>query len=184
MLLPPSSIRFAAASPAMASGSRCRSSSATFPSTGQRCRRARRSSIGRFRANGTSRRLYRERRRRARRRFPRLELARPELQHARFAPCCSLEELKEHIYTLPDQPDLMPYRTSYYEERWGFCMSQKRSTRCRPGTTRPSSIRRWPTAASPTASTSCPARTRTRCCFRRTSATPRSPTTIAPGWRC
>lgn len=36
----------------------------------------------------------------------------------------SLQELKDHTFTLPAHPDLIPYRTSYYQKKWGFCMSQ------------------------------------------------------------
>jgi aminopeptidase-like protein len=34
-----------------------------------------------------------------------------------------LAELKTHVHTLPDQPNLVPYRTSYYADQWGFCMA-------------------------------------------------------------
>lgn len=36
----------------------------------------------------------------------------------------SLKELNEIIYTLPQQPNLIPYITSYYKERYGFCMTE------------------------------------------------------------
>ncbi len=38
----------------------------------------------------------------------------------------SLKELEEHIFTLPDHPDWVPYKTSYYKEDWGFCLSHRR----------------------------------------------------------
>jgi aminopeptidase-like protein len=35
----------------------------------------------------------------------------------------TLAELKSHLHTLPEHPEWIPFRTSYYREEWGFCMS-------------------------------------------------------------
>jgi aminopeptidase-like protein len=35
----------------------------------------------------------------------------------------TLSELKPHLFTIPEHPDWIPYRTSYYKEEWGFCLS-------------------------------------------------------------
>lgn len=40
-----------------------------------------------------------------------------------FSKKVSLDELKSHVFTIPECPDWIPYRTAYYKEDWGFCLS-------------------------------------------------------------
>ena len=43
------------------------------------------------------------------------------------------EELLPHLHTLPDQPTSIPYRTTYYADQWGFCLSQQTLEEMGPG---------------------------------------------------
>jgi aminopeptidase-like protein len=44
-----------------------------------------------------------------------------------------LEDLKKHVFSLPEYPDRIPYRTSYYNESWGFCLAHNDLLRLRDG---------------------------------------------------
>lgn len=44
-----------------------------------------------------------------------------------------LAELKPHLFSLPEQPDLIPYRTSYYKKTWGFCLPHRDLERLEDG---------------------------------------------------
>jgi aminopeptidase-like protein len=43
------------------------------------------------------------------------------------------DELLEHLFTDPRDPDVIPYRTSYWSERWGFCTTQRVAEGLPPG---------------------------------------------------
>jgi aminopeptidase-like protein len=44
-----------------------------------------------------------------------------------------LEELQKHLHSLPEKPALVPYRTSYYQDAWGFCLSEEQRRSLQPG---------------------------------------------------
>lgn len=45
----------------------------------------------------------------------------------------TLEELKTHLHTLPNQPDVIPYLTTYYNEDWGFCITHNQLLELKEG---------------------------------------------------
>ena len=48
----------------------------------------------------------------------------------------TLDELRGHLFTLPERPALVPYRTSYYDEGWAFCMAEDERNALSDGTYR------------------------------------------------
>ena len=123
-----------------------------------------RSSTGRSRASGTSAtRTSKDPDGPPGRRLPGEQPPRRRLQHAGRPREWTLAELRAHLFTIPERPDWIPYRTSYYRDDLGLLPEpRRRSSGSRTASTRSASTARSRTATSPTASCISPGEQRGR----------------------
>ena len=123
---PRSSIPFAVASPVTASGRRWHRFRSEFRCRPLRFLRGLQFSTGRFRKSGTSATRISK--------IPTgkrvVDFQKNNLHVLNYSTpvraTMPLSELKPHLFTIPDRPDWIPYRTSYYQENWGFCLPHSR----------------------------------------------------------
>ena len=52
---------------------------------------------------------------------------------APFQGTLTLDELRPHLFSLPDRPDWIPYRTQYFKRDWGFCLTDRQLQALQPG---------------------------------------------------
>ena len=109
------------------------SSGATSLSTSSRRRRGPRSSTGSCHGSGTSAKHGSRRRTGVAWRGSRIPRSTSSVTASRSTSGSRGDELLEHVFTDPLNPDRVPYRTSYWAERWGFCMAQREVDTLPPG---------------------------------------------------
>ena len=94
-----------------------------------------------------------------------------------------LAELKEHLYSLPEQPDWIPFRNSYYNRNWGFCLQHRRLESLAEGEYEACIDSTLEDGSLTYGEAFVPGRRRTRCSSPATRTTPRWRTTTSRGSR-
>ena len=94
----------------------------------------------------------------------------------------SLGELRPHLHTLPERPAAVPYRTSYYQENWGFCLADNALSRLTDGQYEVCIDSTLTEGALTYGEYYLPGRAPRRSCSPATSVIRRSPTTISRAW--